>query len=391
MKYLKLFEEINVEDLLQQQEELDRLHDLGLADNQEYRSGSAKIRAALNQYIKAKLKRIQHPMYSESWLNEARNIPEFGWFTGVIDSPEYSELVQKGVSLASSITQLLNHTLVFAKNGIARDAKKEFAIGFFGSINVVRRLVPTTGMQDVTMKRFDSNLSESEFFKTAMKWTVDHIDFDSRSFDSKKTVASAAKSGQETTVLRDLVSRLVQADLANISGRDHDRLTNTLFGAIGGNDSASRTRAIRELTKYFEKGQATLTVDGYYSLNQDLITILSKPNIKIKTPGDQYSFEGSITNLNGFNMLPTSKPTVGNISLRAANSLNNQALLGSLDLIFSKLASIGVSGVNYINAYRDGQYSHQVRNIARGDEADSLATEIQELAAKHGIDWFYPM
>lgn len=331
-------------------------------------------------------------MYSESWLNEARNIPEFGWFTGVIDSPEYSELVQKGVSLASSITQLLNHTLVFARNGVNRDNKKEFAIGLFGSINVVRRLVPKTGMRDMdlTMKRFDSSLSEADFFKTAMKWLVDHIDFDSRSFDSKKTVASSAKTGQETTVLRDLVSRLVQADLANISGRDQDKLRNDLFGAIGGNDSASRTRAIRELTKYFEKGQATLTVSGYYSLNQDMITVLSKPNIKIKAQGDQYSFDGSITNLNGFNMLPASKPTAGSISLRATKSLNNQALLGSLDLIFSKLASIGISGVNYIQAYRDGLYSHQVRNVARGDEADSLATEIQELAAKYGIDWFYP-
>jgi len=102
----------------------------------------------------------------------------------VKDLPEYQELLDKGLVLVSSKTQLLNGNIILSYPGYDRLTK--YALGFFGDLQVFRRMMPkspTTGYwggsyvaQDVIIKRF-SDIPAEDFYRVAMRYALDKIDF----------------------------------------------------------------------------------------------------------------------------------------------------------------------------------------------------------------------
>jgi hypothetical protein len=393
MKYLKLFEEQSVDDLLQKKQDIEDMRELGVLSDEEYRTQLAGIRSRLNLYTKSKLKTgSQNPPYSAAWFDDLRTSPELRWLMDVVATPEYAALVEKGVSLASSYTQLLNHTLVFARGGTNRNTKTEFAIGFFGSIQVVRRLVPKTGTRDmdIIMKRFDDlGLNELEFFKRAMAWTIEAVDFTDRAFSSKKTVSATAKRNQADEQLRELVDQLVEESLADISGRTQSQTKINVYYSIGGGYASSKRAATSALTKYFSGGTSTLTISGVHSLGQDEITVLSKPRLKLKWDDNmQFSFDGHITNLDNFNLLPLTGRIARSISINAKTTLNPMTALESLDRVLAKLAEAGIKSVYYINVYGIDRNINDLPNQVR--DWTSGKDKITELVNKHGIEWLSP-
>lgn len=380
MKYIKLFEEHqdSVKDLLTQRDEISALGDLGLFDEPSYKAATREIDQQVGSILRKTLRSSKHRLYSKEWFDELRGKPELDWLIEIVDSPEYADLLAKGMFLSSSVVQLVNKTLVFSKNP-DRDPKKDHAIGIFGSIHVVRRIVPKTGGRDMDMimKKF-SGLSDSDFFKTAMKWVVDNVDFSLPYFPTIKTAKSAAKTKTEAAILLELVNRLVQESSANISAATSSKTALILFQSFN-RDAASRRRTIKELTKYFETGSAILSFNMYQYYNQDMITVLSKPGITLKVEGGdnyQYLFEGQITNLDDLNMLPIN-PFAWSIGLRP-EEISQESAFNSMELILAKLSSLGLTSAQYISIY----LSHPNR------DAERVANDrIKELSSKYGIEY----
>lgn len=375
MKYIKLFEEQSIEDLIRDLDSMAELVNFGLISRREYLDQTASINQKIKDLTKFQLtKSSKHDLYSKEWFDSVREFQGLRWLTEVIDSREYTELVQKGVLLSSSIAQLMNRTLVFSRNGRDRNPKKEFAIGFFGNTQRIRRIFPKTGVRDMdqTIKNFEGlGLSDVDFFKQAMAWAVESIDFTSSSFLSKRAVSSSAKSSQEENLLRSLISRLVEESLSKISGQNQSQIKTSIYYAIGGGYSSSRRAATSELTQYFNGNFATLTINGSYPLTQDEVTVLSKPLIQIKWGSTLvFNFKGLITNLEDLNILPLTSNHVELIQVESRFLPLNLAL-ENLDRVLAKLASVGVRSVNSIS----GIYS------PTGDEN----FQIQEIADRNGI------
>jgi hypothetical protein len=104
-----------------------------------------------------------------------------------LESPEADLLRARGLEMVSSKTQMLNGNIIWAKPGYGR--AEGWGIGFFASIKAIRRMTPKginltrfryEGSMDIIMKRFNNlNIqTDLEFYKIAMKWANDHIDWD---------------------------------------------------------------------------------------------------------------------------------------------------------------------------------------------------------------------
>lgn len=175
MSYFKKFgaflnEDESSEDQLAK---LARLKDLGLLDTDQYRQDSKNIRKD------AMLAAKDRGEYAGTALPEIRE---------VLDSPEAQLLKAKGLEVVSSPTQLLNGTLVWAKPGYTRSTG--WGIGFFPGPSKIRRMTPKglnlgvwgrrIGSMDVEMKSIPTSAytNETEFYRVAMKWAAQHIDWD---------------------------------------------------------------------------------------------------------------------------------------------------------------------------------------------------------------------
>jgi hypothetical protein len=378
-KYIKLFEEKTTDILMAELEDLERLREIGLVDDQEYAEQTSSIRRQLNIQAKSILNtKSQHKVYSNEWFEDLRTKPEFRWLIDVFDSPEYAALVEKGVVLSSSFTQLLNRTLVFSKS-FDRNPKADFALGFFASTNVVRRIVPKTGYRDLdmVMKRFE-RLSETQFFKTAMRWASDNVDFSDRSFPTKRASASAKRAIDDQTILMNLITKLVQEDMTKISASESQKTIESLYHTMGGlNDAALRKNSIKNLTNYFENGSCKIVFTGNQTYTQDMITVLSKPGISISHDrSGQYQFGGQITNLDNFNFLPVSDPKVRSISISPDKNQSREIGFESLEVVLDKLSSVGIMLASYVSVYGGGR-------AIFADENE----RIKRISNRHGIDY----
>jgi hypothetical protein len=152
---------------------LARLKELGLLEPDQYRQDSKTIRKD------AMLAAKDRGEYAGTALPEIREI---------LDSPEAQMLKAKGLEVVSSPTQLLNGTLVWAKPGYTR--AKGWGLGFFPGPSKVRRMTPKgisvgvwgrrVGSMDVEIKAIPKSAysNDAEFYKVAMKWAAEHIDWD---------------------------------------------------------------------------------------------------------------------------------------------------------------------------------------------------------------------
>ena len=170
-EWSRVFENESEEEITQKIEDLRQLADLGMVDQQEIRDFlKGKGSAALIKY---------DPKLAE-----------------ITQLPEYRELQEKGLAIVSSRTQLLNGSIIFAYPGYRRH--DGYAIGLFPEIMLIRRMMPKgipmgvrgrspygIGSMDIGIKRLNF-VPGDQFYRVAMRWILDHIDFDDPQFSVKR-------------------------------------------------------------------------------------------------------------------------------------------------------------------------------------------------------------
>jgi hypothetical protein len=156
------------DDVEQQIADLRQLADLGMIDPLELKAALRKKGAsAIIEYM---------PEYKE-----------------ILNSPEYRELQERGLELVSSKTQLLNGSILFSRPGFR--PKDGYAIGLFPGPMLIRRITPKGiqmgiygrryGSMDVIIKKLNF-IPPQKFYRVAMRWILDHIDFDDPHFSVKQ-------------------------------------------------------------------------------------------------------------------------------------------------------------------------------------------------------------
>ena len=184
MSYFKKFGAFINEDESSEEQlaKLARLKELGLLDTDQYREDSKQI--------------IRDAMLSATARGDHAGtaLPEI---KEVLDSPEAQLLKAKGLAVVSSLTQLLNGTLVWAKPGYTRSTG--WGLGFFPGPSKIRRMTPKglnlaiwgrrIGSMDVEMKTIPTSAytNEAEFYRVAMKWAAEHIDWEQLEMAERKS------------------------------------------------------------------------------------------------------------------------------------------------------------------------------------------------------------
>lgn len=271
MKYIKLFEEHSLNSLNAQKADLDGLKDIGIISPTEY---TDKIKD-INRQIKSMLTTgSTNTMYSKKWFDDIRTVPEFKWLVDVVDSPEYSNLVSKGVALSSSFTQLMNHTLVFSKNQ-ERRVESDYAIGFFGATKTVRRIVPKTGNRDMDMiiKIFKSP-TEDDFFKSAMSYIADTIDFTTNYFSSKRAVKAELLKQETVAEFKKVMVEFIKKKMPGADDSQIRKLSDHLHALIGWNlaEIKPATKALK--TWLTTDKTVNLSIYSYAPLDGELQQLL---------------------------------------------------------------------------------------------------------------------
>lgn len=155
------------DDIDQQIADLRQLVDLGMIDPLELKAALRKKgHSAIIEYT---------PEYKE-----------------ILNSPEYRELQERGLELVSSKTQLLNGSILFGRPGYR--PKDGYAIGIFPGPMLIRRMMPKgiplgvwgrrTGSMDFLIKKLNF-IPQHKFYRVALRWILDHIDFDDPKFPVK--------------------------------------------------------------------------------------------------------------------------------------------------------------------------------------------------------------
>ena len=167
-KWSTVFENESEEDINQKIEDLRHLAELGMIDAQE---------------VTAFLRKRGVPTIIE-------NVPEI---QEIVNSPEYQELQERGLGLVSSKTQLFNGSILFGFPGYR--PRDKYAIGLFPGPKVIRRVTPkgidlgirnrSVGSMDIRIKDLRA-IPEDQFYRVAMRWILDHIDFDDPRFSVKR-------------------------------------------------------------------------------------------------------------------------------------------------------------------------------------------------------------
>jgi len=117
---------------------------------------------------------------------------------GALETPEAQAIRDLGFEVVSSPTQLSRGNIVFAKPGYHRGTG--YGIGFFPGLHRIRRMTPKSivirsgpfrrvGSMDDRIRDFSDQLSLPEFYKVAMQWAIDHVDFTTGLFGVKHRTA----------------------------------------------------------------------------------------------------------------------------------------------------------------------------------------------------------
>jgi hypothetical protein len=115
-------------------------------------------------------------------------------YSGILESPELEDLKALGLEIVSSPVQLSNRTLVIGYPGYT--SRNQFAIGFYPAGFRIKRLTPqkismgqmfrTVGEMDQRIKQFPegSFRDDLDFYRKAMRWSLDHLDFTEKNYYS---------------------------------------------------------------------------------------------------------------------------------------------------------------------------------------------------------------
>jgi hypothetical protein len=155
---------------------------LGLIDDDQYTKDLTRHRQE-----KMSAAETMAAAYKDKGEYEGVAIPDI---REILNSPEAQMLTDKGLVLVSSKTQLAKGTLIWAKPGYTRHAS--WGLGFYPSLGKIRRMAPKNielglyshrhriGSMDITIKDIPKSVYSSplEFYKIAMKWAAEHIDWE---------------------------------------------------------------------------------------------------------------------------------------------------------------------------------------------------------------------
>jgi hypothetical protein len=95
-----------------------------------------------------------------------------------LTSDSAAKIFDQGVHIVSSARQLANGNLIFSVDP-NYDPNTGWAVGFFPSVKMVRRLIPSqVSNKNAPIKKFPETYSDSNFFDVALAWAADRIDFE---------------------------------------------------------------------------------------------------------------------------------------------------------------------------------------------------------------------
>lgn len=208
MKHLQLFESWRDELSASQSQlaELDSLRDFAIISADDYAQQGKEFLAKIAGINRKLLKEADatHTRWSAEWLAEIAQYPSLIWLTDSFASTEMQSLLTKGFYPCSSNIQLGNRTLMLSKNPNYSPVT-DTAIGFFSSINVIRRIVmkpnPKSSYMDQRLKEIDESLSPVEFIKQASLWVQENLVLEVDHFPSKRAHASDVKKESQTELL----------------------------------------------------------------------------------------------------------------------------------------------------------------------------------------------
>jgi hypothetical protein len=283
MKHLQLFENWRDELSTSQSQlaELDALRDFAIISAADYAQQGKSLLSKIAGINRKLLKEADatHPRWSADWLAEISKYPSLTWLTDSLASPELQSLLAKGFYPCSSNIQLGNRTLMLSKNP-NYSPLTDTAIGFFSSINVVRRIVqkpnPKSTYMDQKLKELDGGLSPVEFMKQASLWVQENLVLEVDYFPSKRAHASDVKKVNQA----ELMYSTLEAKFAE-RGVNLDR-TQIKALPIRGlyHGSVEMAKLIKLLQKQTDQSKPLeLPLNEWSKYTQSEIDAMSNPNL----------------------------------------------------------------------------------------------------------------
>ena len=322
MKYLKLFENYSndIDQAQAQLAELDSLRDFALLTADEYRQQSSALMKTITAHNRKLLKKAnsEHQPYSDEWYQAISEYPSLAWLVELKDLPEYSEFIAAGLHPVSSVVQLGNRTIVFAKDPNYKSGES-YAIGLFSSINAIRRLTPDTirfGRRQPTLdqkvKELDGSLTPLQFFKDGMRWVLDNLVMSSDSFPNKKTASAEIARNDERSKLLDQIKQAFSS--AGI--QSDDSLEIIPIDGLRGNMGDIRRLASLIKRSIAKGGPLEIPITQWNRYTQMQVDAMSKyPNVVWTIGPSQIVIEAN--NTRNWNLKPT-EPNIDNLSISSA-------------------------------------------------------------------------
>jgi hypothetical protein len=356
MKHLQLFENWRDELSTSQSQlaELDALRDFAIISADDYaQQGKALLSkiAGINRKL-LKDADATHPRWSAEWLAEISEYPSLTWLTDSLASPELQSLLAKGFYPCSSNIQLGNRTLMLSKNP-NYSPLTDTAIGFFSSINVVRRIVqkpnPKSTYMDQKLKELDGGLSPLEFMKQASLWVQENLVLDANGFPSKRTHAMNIKSDTQSDLFYSTLSSKLEERGLDSSREYINRLP--IQGLYHG--SAEQAKLIKLLNRQTDSSRPLeLPLNEWSKYTQSEINEMSNPNLvwTVSANGQLrfglgYPYDNNIpTDISGLNIKLMSTTILDYVSAASAQVTNQ---------ILTKLSQAGLQYIQRLDCPTD--------------------------------------
>jgi hypothetical protein len=112
-----------------------------------------------------------------------------------LESPEAKRIFDAGLTLVSSVNQMLRGNIAFGRPDFA--IQKDCSIVLFPEPRYIRRYPASrrfnqwqTDWRPQVLMKLDRDGSTVDFYRLAMRWIADHLDLNSECFKSKKRTSA---------------------------------------------------------------------------------------------------------------------------------------------------------------------------------------------------------
>jgi hypothetical protein len=356
MKHLQLFENWREELSTSQAQlsELDQLRDFAIISAADYSQQGKVLLSKIAGINRQLLKEADaaNTRWSADWLQDISQYPSLTWLTDSLASPELQALLAKGFYPCSSNIQLGNRTLMLSKNP-NYSALTDTAIGFFSSINAIRRIVmkpnPNRTYLDQKLKELDGGLSPVEFMKQASLWVQENLVLEVDNFPSKRAHASDVKKENQVELMYSTLETKFAERGVNLDRTQIKALP--IQGLYHG--SVEMAKLIKLLQKQTDQSKPLeLPLNEWNKYNQSEIDAMSNPNLVWTVSengqlrfGLGFPYDSSIaTDISGLNIKLMSR-TILNYVSAASTKVTNQLL--------TKLSQAGLQYIQLLECPTD--------------------------------------